>query len=118
MLGNPTRAETMRTLTNVLVTKSRHWAYDEECRIIHHRDCATGCRATADQLSKLVPPNQHLYFREIWLATIREVICGYRVPKEIEGQVRSMLGMRRFSHVRLLKAKQNRSCYSLDMMDA
>jgi hypothetical protein len=117
-LTKPTPTLLNRMVADLVLTKSRVWEYEREHRICYSNRHVDRCIATPEQLRRLAPGNQSLYFVSVWSSVIKEVIFGCCVSNEFEQSVRNLLGMKRFRHVKIFRAKRNKSRFALDVVNA
>ena len=88
-------------------TKSKDWKHEEEYRFLYPKE------GVLQGNDPRLP-----YSISIWPSTVKSVILGCKVTSEFEAKIQQMLGMKRFSHVELLRAKRHPTKFKLDLVPA
>lgn len=89
-----------------ILTKSHHWAYEEELRM-----CASPAAAAE---TKLVPNGEPIYLFRFPPDAVREVIFGHRMSKENRTAILDIIGQT-YHQAKVYEAGLNESQYDLDV---
>jgi hypothetical protein len=95
-------------IERIVLSKSRAWEYEQEYRICLAKDDAIERRGD----------KQCDYFIDFWPHVIREVILGCCIPDSYEKSIRELMSLRRFSHVRVFRARQHKDRFALEIVPA
>jgi len=94
----------------IVLTKSKNWKYEREYRI---------CFPIRDGVIKQSRDGGGFnYLINIWAATIQEVIFGCCISAADEARIRGLLALKRFRHVRLLRAARHAKKFKIDIVAA
>lgn len=99
----------VKKTTQVIMTKSKDWEYENEYRI---------CYKKKDVIATQDEKGNPLYLIRVWSSTIRSVIFGCWTSPSDKAEVQSFLGMKRFSHVQILKAERHPGDFKLQILPA
>ena len=99
----------LQRVIQMIRTKSRDWKYEQEYRFSY---------AKRDTRRQIAQDGQTIYLIPIWPSAIKEVILGCCMPQQDEQKVRHFLELRRFAHVRPLRARRHAKQFRLDIVPA
>lgn len=91
----------------VAYTKSEHWSYEEELRMLAHVSVADKVLKGTDGFD--------IYLYELPGESLREIIMGYLMPKPLKKNISQIAG-RKYPHAQLFEARLNDSEFDLDIV--
>lgn len=92
---------------SILLTKSRHWAYEEELRMI------TNLKET-DQVLEL--GNQTIHLNRFEPSAVRAVYFGVNISSDTRDRIIATLTEQRYQHVNFFQGVLNPSLYKIDFL--
>lgn len=90
---------------SILLTKSIHWKYEEEWRMISYLK-------ETDKILDL--GNQTVHLNKFDSSAIRAVYCGVSINPDIRDKIIAILKEQRYAHVKLFQGNLNPSLYKID----
>lgn len=90
---------------SILLTKSDHWMYEEELRMVSYLK-------ETDQILTL--GDQTIHLNKFDPSAIRAVYCGVSIKPEIRDKIIAILKEERYQHVELFQGALNPSLYKID----
>jgi len=99
----------LKKVIEMILTKSRDWEYEQEHRFSYARRAVERKSTSDGQTIHLIP---------IYPSVIKEVILGCCISPRLEHEVRQILAMSRFAHVRIFQARRHAKQFRLDIVPA
>ncbi len=99
----------LKKVIEMISTKSRDWEYEQEYRFSYAR---------RDTLRQTAADGAAIHLIPIWPSVIKEVILGCCISQRFEHELRQILAMKRFAHVRLMRARRHAKQFRLEIVPA